>query len=172
MAQRFRSFLLPWRLCSFRCSIMAFRPLTARAPAVLLREAKPLKAILGHAQRLEHLQRLLESQLQPAAREHCRVAKWREGELSLVVSDGHWATRLRYQQKRLQRQLQLFEEFANLTRIKFSVRPPIVQHRVVGHSMDLSSSAAETIQSTADGISDPGLRAALERLAAHAKSKT
>ena len=29
---------------------MAFRPLTARAPAVLLREAKPLKAILGHAQ--------------------------------------------------------------------------------------------------------------------------
>jgi len=89
-----------------------------------------------------------------------------------VVTDGHWATRLRYQQKRLQRQLQLFEEFANLTRIKFSVRPPIVQHRVVGHSMDLSSSAAETIQSTADGISDPGLRAALERLAAHAKSKT
>lgn len=171
MGQWFHSFLLTWRLCYFRCSIMAFRPLTARAPAVLLREARPLKAILGHAQRLEHLQRLLESQLQPAAREHCRVAKWREGELSLVVTDGHWATRLRYQQKRLQRQLQLFEEFASLTRIKFSVRPPIVQHRATGHTIDLSSSAAETIQSTADGISDPGLRAALERLAAHAKGK-
>ncbi len=172
MGQRFHCFLLTWRLCYLRCSIMALRPLSARAPAVLLREAKPLKAILGHAQRLEHLQRLLESQLQPAAREHCRVAKWREGELSLVVTDGHWATRLRYQQKRLQRQLQLFGEFANLTRIKFSVRPPIIQARAAGHTMDLSSSAAETIQSTADGINDPGLRAALERLAAHAKSKT
>ena len=92
---RIRCFLLPWRLCYFRCLIMAFRPLTARAPAVLLREAKPLKAIFGHAQRLGHLQRLLESQLQPAA----------------------------------------------------------------------------TIQATADGISDPNLRAALERLAAHARPK-
>jgi hypothetical protein len=45
--------------------------------------------------------------------------------LLLVVTDGHWATRLRYQQKRLQRQLQLFEEFANLTRILFKVQPPL-----------------------------------------------
>ncbi|MCK9796175.1 RNA-binding protein [Pseudomonas chlororaphis] len=150
---------------------MAFRPLTARAPAVLLREAKPLKAILGHAQRLAHLQRLLESQLQPAAREHCHVASWREGSLLLIVTDGHWATRLRYQQKRLQRQLVEFQEFASLTRILFKVQPPTVQHGAASHTMDLSSSAAQTIQATADGISDPNLRAALERLASHAKSK-
>ena len=146
---------------------MAFRPLTAKAPAVLLREAKPLKAILGHAHRLGHLQRLLESQLQPAAREHCHVASWREGNLLLIVTDGHWATRLRYQQKRLQRQLQMFDEFASLTRILFKV-----QRGATGHTMDLSTNAAATIQATADGISDPGLRAALERLAAHAKDKT
>ena len=68
---------------------MAFRPHPARAPSVLLREAKPLKAIFGHAKRLAHLQRLLESQLQPAAREHCHVASWREGSLLLIVTDGH-----------------------------------------------------------------------------------
>ncbi|WP_085714486.1 DUF721 domain-containing protein [Pseudomonas sp. B28(2017)] len=151
---------------------MAFRPLTAKVPAVLLREAKPLKAILGHAQRLGHLQRLLESQLQPAAREHCHVASWREGSLLLIVTDGHWATRLRYQQKRLQRQLQMFDEFSNLTRILFKVQPPTVQRGAVGHTMDLSSDAAATIQATADEITDPNLRAALERLAAHAKSRT
>ncbi|CAI8967899.1 MULTISPECIES: DUF721 domain-containing protein [Pseudomonas] len=150
---------------------MAFRPLTARAPAVLLREAKPLKAILGHAQRLGHLQRLLESQLQPAARAHCHVASWREGSLLLIVTDGHWATRLRYQQKRLLRQLQMFDEFANLTRILFKVQPPTVQQGAAGHTMDLSNDAAATIQATADGISDPNLRAALERLAAHARPK-
>ncbi|AZE57228.1 Zn-ribbon-containing protein [Pseudomonas synxantha] len=150
---------------------MAFRPLTARAPGVLLREAKPLKAIFGQAQRLGHLQRLLESQLQPAAREHCHVASWREGNLLLIVTDGHWATRLRYQQKRLQRQLMVFDEFAGLTRIQFKVQPPAVQQRTVGHTLDLSVNAAETLQATADGISDPGLRAALERLAAHARPK-
>ena len=150
---------------------MAFRPLPARAPAVLLREAKPLKAIFVQAQRLSHWQRLLDSQLQPAAREHCHVASWREGTLLLIVTDGHWATRLRYQQKRLQRQLQAFEEFANLTRILFKVQPPTVQQGAAGHTMDLSNQAAETLQATAEGISDPNLRAALERLASHARPK-
>lgn len=151
---------------------MAFRPLPARAPAVLLREAKPLKAIFSHAQRLAHLQRLVDSQLQPAAREHCHVASWREGSLLLIVTDGHWATRLRYQQKRLQRQLQAFEVFSGLTRILFKVQPPTVKQGAVGHTMDLSVNAAQTIQETAEGISDPKLRAALERLASHARPKT
>lgn len=148
---------------------MVFRPLPARAPAVLLREAKPLKALFSHAQRLSHLQRLFESQLQPAAREHCYVASWREGNLLLIVTDGHWATRLRYQQKRLQRDLQALEEFSSLTRILFKVQPPTVQSKASERSIDLSISAGENIQATADGISDPNLRAALERLAAHAK---
>jgi hypothetical protein len=137
----------------------------------LLREAKPLKAIFHHAQRLGHLQRLLESQLQPAAREHCHVASWREGSLLLIVTDGHWATRLRYQQKRLQRQLAAFDEFASLTRIVFKVQPPTTPRGAVGHTMDLSTVAAESIQATAEGITDPKLRAALERLAGHAKPK-
>lgn len=150
---------------------MAFRPLNARAPAVLLRDAKPLKAIFRQAERLSHLQRLLESQLQPAAREHCHVASWREGTLLLIVTDGHWATRLRYQQKRLQRQLVAFNEFVNLTRILFKVQPPTVPQGAAGHTIDLSPAAAENIQATADGISDPKLRAALERLASHGKPK-
>lgn len=150
---------------------MVFRPLPARAPAVLLREAKPLKALFSHAQRLSHLQRLLESQLQPAAREHCYVASWREGSLLLIVTDGHWATRLRYQQKRLQRDLQALQEFSSLTRILFKVQPPTAQSTAGERSIDLSISAGENIQATAEGISDPNLRAALERLAAHATRK-
>lgn len=150
---------------------MAFRPLPARAPAVLLREARPLKAIFNHAQKLAHLQRLLESQLQPAARQHCHVASWREGTLLLIVTDGHWATRLRYQQKRLQRQLVAFKEFANLTRLQIKVQPATTYGGLPGQVKDLSLSAAETITATAEGISDSNLRAALERLAAHGKPK-
>jgi hypothetical protein len=164
-------FLLTSRAGNIRLTIMAFRPLPARAPAVLLREARPLKAIFSHAQRLAHLQRLLESQLQPAAREHCHVASWREGTLLLIVTDGHWATRLRYQQKRLQRQLVAFKEFANLTRLQLKVQPARTHRVAAGHTRDLSVAAAETITATAEGITDPKLRAALERLAAHAMPK-
>jgi hypothetical protein len=149
---------------------MAFRPLAARAPAVLLREARPLKTLFSQAQRLSHLQRLFESQLQPAAREHCYVASWREGTLLLIVTDGHWATRLRYQQKRLQRDLEALEEFAGLTRILFKVQPPTVQPAAKGPGFDLSPRAVESLQETAEGITDPNLRAALERLASHGKA--
>jgi hypothetical protein len=151
---------------------MAYRPLPARAPAALLREVKPLKTLFNQAQRIERLQQLVASQLQPAAREHCLVASWREGCLLLIITDGHWATRLRYQQKRLLKQLQALEEFATLTKILFKVQPPTVEMRVPSRTISLSSSAAENIQATAEGITDPNLRAALERLAKHGPSST
>jgi len=147
---------------------MPSKPPPAQLPSALLRQVRPLRLLLNEAERLEHLQRLLESQLQPAAREHCYVASWREGCLLLIVTDGHWATRLRYQQKRLLRDLQALPEFINLTRILFKVQPPTVQRSTGSRSIDLSAQSAENIQSTAEGITDPGLRAALERLAAHA----
>ncbi|MEE1887910.1 DUF721 domain-containing protein [Pseudomonas carassii] len=150
---------------------MAYKPTPARPPADLLRKARPLRLLLNQAERLEHLQRLLESQLQPAAREHCHVASWKEGTLLLVVTDGHWATRLRYQQKRLQRQLQAMEAFANLSRIQFKVQPPLVAAKHEGQGPELSESAADSIRGSAEGISDPKLRAALERLATHAQVK-
>lgn len=151
---------------------MTFRPLPAQAPATLLREAKPLKALFGQAQRLTNLQRLVESQLQPAAREHCHVASWRDGCLLLIVTDGHWATRLRYQQRRLQRQLQALEEFATLTKILFKVQPSTGPNRGTVRSVRLSNNAAQSIQATAEGISDPSLKAALERLASRSDSQT
>lgn len=150
---------------------MAYKPPSASPPAALLRKARPLRLMLNQAERLEHLQRLLESQLQPAAREHCHVASWKEGTLLLVVTDGHWATRLRYQQKRLQRQLLEMDAFANLTRILFKVQPPLVPVKREGHGPALSERAAQEIRGSAEGISDPKLRAALERLAAHANLK-
>ncbi|WP_426149841.1 DUF721 domain-containing protein [Pseudomonas sp. DC3000-4b1] len=146
---------------------MAFRPHPARPPAVLLREARPLKALLSQAQRLSQIKKLLDTQLQPAAREHCHVAAWREGSLLLVVTDGHWATRLRYQQRRLQQGLQGMPEFAGLTRILFKVQPSVGPRRASGLGLNLSDTAAESLQAAAEGVTDPNLRAALERLARH-----
>lgn len=148
---------------------MTFRPLPARTPTALLRDAKPLKALFGEAQRLARLQALLESQLQPAARPHCRVASWRDGCLLLVITDGHWATRLRYQQPRLLRQLRGLEEFANLSRILFKVQPPANPQRDTGHALRLSETASSHLRETAATVGDPVLREALLRLASRAK---
>lgn len=148
---------------------MSLRPLPARPPAALLREAKPLRALFGAAKRLDRLQELVNSQLQPAARPHCHVASLREGTLLLIVTDGHWATRLRYQQRRLHRQLMSLEDFAGLTRILFKVQPPDAPRYKPAPPPRLSPQAAGNIAETAQGISDPRLRAALERLASHAR---
>ena len=146
---------------------MAYKPSPAQPPSALLRQARPLRLLLNQAERLAHLQRLLESQLQPAARAHCHVASWRDGTLLLVVTDGHWATRLRYQQRRLLRQLQDHPAFAGLQRIVFKVQPPHTAMQRQLRSATLSAEAAENIQATAEHIDDPRLRAALERLARH-----
>lgn len=148
---------------------MTFRPLPAKAPAALLGETKPLQALLSEATRLSQLQKLVEGQLEPAASEHCKVAAWRDGQLILIVSDGQWATRLRYREKRLLKQLGALAEFTGLQRISFKVRPPATLAQSAGRQVSLSPSAARSIQASAEGISDPQLRAALERLASHVK---
>ena len=150
---------------------MVFRPIVAVAPATLLRQAKPLKPLLYQTERLERLQRLVDAQLQPAAREHCKVATWQDGCLLLIITDGHWATRLRYQQRRLLRQLQQSSEFTALQKILFKVKPNPDPNRKPGPRRELSNVAAESLLSTAEGISDPSLRAALERLASRAQPK-
>ncbi|QRY81616.1 DUF721 domain-containing protein [Pseudomonas sp. PDNC002] len=147
---------------------MAFRPLPAQAMNKLLREAKPLQSLFVQAQRLSRLQELLDSQLQPAARPYCRIASWREGSLLLVVTDGHWAARLRYQQNRLMRQLATFEEFRGLARILFKVQPQ-TQAPTRVNTNELTASASATLQEAADGISNPQLKAALERLASRSR---
>ena len=147
---------------------MAFRPLPAQAMTKLLREAKPLRSLFAEAQRLSHLQELLDSQLQPAARPYCRIASWRQGNLLLVVTDGHWATRLRYQQNRLLRQLASFEEFRGLVRILFKVQPQ-TQAPARSNTNALTPSASATLREAAEGISNPQLKAALERLASRSQ---
>ena len=51
------------------------------------------------------------------------------------------------------------------------MQPPLVPAKRGGHATELSSNAAESLRDTAEGITDPKLRAALERLASHARDK-
>ena len=146
---------------------MAFRPLDARRPTDLLRTSSTLRALLEKSRQLERLQALFQSRLEPAAREQCRVASFETGVLKLVVTSSQWATRMRYQQKRLIRDLQTFNEFATLTKIHCRVQPPLVKKAPPVRTMPRSQGASASLRETADYVEDPGLKAALQRLARH-----
>ena len=121
-------------------SLMAFTPLDARQPGDLIRTHSTLKGLFAKARAVERLQILL---------------------------DSHWATRMRYQQKRLIRQLQAYTEFATLTKLHCKVQPPLVKKAPPVRKMRHSQVAATSLRETAVQIEDPSLKAALERLAKH-----
>src|SRR5690554_1461373 len=146
---------------------MSFYPMDARRPGDLLKTHSALKGLFRQARAIERMQVLLDSVLEPAAREHCRAASYRDGVLRVLVTDSQWATRVRYQQKRLIRQLQAYAEFATLTKIHCRVQPPLVKKTPPVRKMRRSIVAAETLFETSREISDPTLPASLERLARH-----
>ena len=148
---------------------MSYRPIKAQKTNSVLQSSSSLQRLVERAQATDNLQQLLNQFLQPAAREHCHLANYQAGTLTLIVTNGHWATRLRYQQKRLLQQLQSLAEFSEASRIQFKVRPPMQPEKPPARNIELSEQAGETIQASADATRDPALREALERLAKHAK---
>lgn len=146
---------------------MAFYPLDARRPGDLIRTNSTLKGLYSKARELERLQALVDIVMEPAAREHCRVASLRDGVLRLIVTDSQWATRMRYQQKRLVRQLQAYTEFRTLTKLHCRVQPPLIQKAGPVRTMPRSKVASQSLFETAEQVTDSALKAALERLARH-----
>ena len=134
-----------------------------------LTEYGALKKMFKIAGLVTRLQALFDSKIQPAARPYCRVAYWRAGELLIIVTDGNWATRLRYQQKRLQRDLEMIPEFYGLRRLIFKVQPVAEDKKPAKASRELSDVAVETIKDAVGGITDPKLKDALERLSSRGK---
>ena len=121
---------------------MSYRPKKAQKTAQLLQDNSSLQRLVQRAQNIDRLQQLLNQCLQPAGREHCYLATLQETTLTLIVTDGHWATRLRYQQKRLLQQLQQVPEFNQVLRIQFKYAHPC--------SLKKHPRATLTFQSTPD----------------------
>ena len=148
---------------------MSYRPIKAQKTTSVLQNSTSLQRLVARAQATDKLQNLLNQFLQPAVREHCHLASFAAGTLTLIVTDGNWATRLRYQQKRLLKQLQNLPEFSQVSRIQFKVRPPLQPAKPQARTIELSEQAGQSIQASAEATSDPVLRAALQRLAKQAK---
>ncbi len=95
---------------------------------------------------------------------HVAVADYCEGELVLIADSGAWATRLRYQQEQLRRQLAQHMRL-NLDHIEIRVRPPATQSPPAAQfKRRISASARHQLGESARHIEDPNLAAAITRL--------
>ena len=101
---------------------------------------------------------------------HARPIRYDGGVLHVHVQASAWASRLRHQQPALVSRLRSDPMFDGLAQIRVRVVPPETALSAPATASvqpsRLSVKAAETVARTAATISHPGLRAALERLAA------
>jgi hypothetical protein len=100
---------------------------------------------------------------------HSEPTSFEGGRLTITVPSPAWASRLRQQETGLVRALRTDPEFRALRDIKVRIQPtdPVVRSELPaprGPSR-LSTQAARLVRSVAETVSDPQLRAALERLA-------
>jgi len=100
---------------------------------------------------------------------HCLSAQRREGRLILHAGSSAWASRLRYFSRDLR--IRLRDKGVPVQKIEVRVlignprkTPPPRRART------LSSDNAELIGAVAEGIGDPDLRAALQRLSRHGRT--
>lgn len=126
----------------------------------------PLHDLLAHARRLEQIQRLLLRLLETPLAQHCRIADLRQGRLLLHADASAWATKMRFQAPSLLERLRRALPGEPILSIQVQVRLPDAPARTGRRAATpMSAANAEALRDMAAGIVDPGLKAALMRLA-------
>lgn len=142
------------------------RSLKPQPLAKLLRSKdRHLSALTERGLLLARLTESVRNHLPLPCADHCRVANLYDDRLVVAVDSPAWSARLRFHAPELTRRLQR-QHGLGIRQIRVVVSPSI--ETVVPRQRvrrDLSHKSARLLQQTAEGITDPGLRAALLRLA-------
>ncbi len=128
-------------------------------------------ALIEQAHRLQAIDILLPACIPGELVAHVRTANWRNDRLVLQTDSAAWATRLRYLLPQLQRCLQQHPQLAELQQIDLRVAPQERPANPAPQPACLSTSSAHIIDTGAETIADPALRAALKRLARRGKRR-
>jgi len=122
---------------------------------------------------LDQQQTLLEKIRQLLPRplgDHLISAQMHQRKLVLHVDTPAWASRLRYQTPSLLKSLTGFPSGPNSIQVRIQPHP-VQNQENRSHCISLSAEAARQLRNTAEGLHDPALSAALQRLAAcHGKN--
>lgn len=132
---------------------------------VLRSDQNKLKSLRRHASFLQQTQAAVDAGLPAAARGHVRVADCNDQRLVLLVDNGAWATRLRFEQDAIRRSVaaRLKRGIPDLEiRIRPSAAEVVSGNRRPRH---MSESARQLLITCADYVDNPALTRALKRLA-------
>jgi hypothetical protein len=122
--------------------------------------------LLAGASVLEKLAAIVHELLPPPLREHCRVLSVRGETLVMAADSPVWAARLRFHSPKLVKQLGNIQTVKLRTihvRVRPVDKPPAVVRRLNTPCLSVENSLA--LEQTARGVTDPGLKASLLRLA-------
>ncbi|MBX9706218.1 MAG: DUF721 domain-containing protein [Gammaproteobacteria bacterium] len=132
-------------------------------------DSQQLGSVLGKAQQIADLNRGLNIFFPDDLRNHCQIINLQQSQLTVAADNAAWATQLRYQVNTV------------LDGIK-TVMPEIRSLKIITQQPDavvkakpmvertLSEEAAEHLQATAKTVTNPELKAVLEKLASRKKS--
>jgi hypothetical protein len=124
-----------------------------------------LHAISSHARQLESLQRIIQACLNEPMCSHVQLANYRNSLLILQTDSPVWASKLRYLVPELIKQCQLHPSFQSLRDIRILVAPFRAEAKPVKRPQPrLSAASRQLLESTAENITDPELKASLLRL--------
>jgi hypothetical protein len=140
--------------------------------AILAGRSETASAVYRHALWLLELQRRLRALLAPPLNDHVTVANCRKGALIIHADSAAWAARLRF---RIPDILAGFKETppdAAIQSVRIKVRPPDSTQPPPPAQLTISDDTARLLQSVAESISDPDLRASLLRLHRHRRGNS
>jgi hypothetical protein len=131
-----------------------------------------LERLMQRGKQLLQLERRILECLDIEAAGHCRLLNLREGELILGVDSQAWASRLRYQIPALLECTRRLDGLAALQSIQLNLLPKSeLQPTRYRPAIPMSRESSLALQSCAQHLSHPPLRAALEKLATRRKEK-
>jgi hypothetical protein len=131
---------------------------------ILAAQSANLQSLLERAAVLDGVNQRLLRRLSAPLNEHIRLANVREDSVIIMADSSVWLTRARYLGPEI---LKFIRQEPGLDRIKkilFKIQPQIQPPLPAASRPQLSENAAELLISTAKGIDDPKLKAALHNL--------
>lgn len=137
---------------------------------LLASEQMGSRGLLDKVAKIAELDKLVKQYLPMPLAKHCQVVNVRTGKLILKLDSPAWATQVRFNSPNLLSALRQNPLYAGLAGIDFYVNPDAVMDKtpakIVGKKPSLSVNAKQSLLSAAETITNPQLRAILEKIAA------
>ena len=134
----------------------------------IMQSSSLLKDYVSKAKTLEKLAQVIKQYLEPELAKNCTVANFVNNNLILATTSAAWNHRLRFLAPDLLSKLRRSPDFYALNKIEVIVYNPAPPQQELADSLPplkLSPANAKQMLAIADGVGDPNLAAALQRMA-------